>query len=314
MKTVFSNSQCTHVWAQQTQEHGHSASMSFRGACLYSYSTLIAEIVDVSTAVSVMAGAERKVALLTSHTYSPTTSSKHMPAARRAVANLRSFYVPMLDHAANLKYLEAEYRVQAAKLLRVRELGSWHRERLTKLARDVADYARSFNLSAPVVDYHEDYAKATDRMARLAANPKRAARIALTEQRNAARREREAIADVARNVERLAEWRAGTTGTYGGLRDEKDGAYLRMLGGNVQTSLGAHVPAKDAQRAIKFIAEAARRGGWAHCEERPDAVIQIGAFTLNRVDPNGDIKAGCHFIQWREIAAIALKLGMEVAV
>jgi hypothetical protein len=312
MKTVFTNAQCAHVWAQQTQEHGHSASMSFRGARLYSYSTCIAEIVDVPEYVSVQAGGERKVALLSSNTYSSTTSCKHMPAARRAVANLRSFYVPMLDHAGNLKYLEAEYRVQAAKLLRVRELGSWQRERLTELARNVADYARIFNLSAPVVDYGADYAKATNRMERLANDPKRAARIADRERQTANRRAREALAEVARNVERLAEWRAGTTGTYWGLRDEKDGAYLRMLGDNVQTSLGATVPAADAQRAIKFIAEAARRGGWAHCEEIPDAVIQIGAFTLNRVDPNGDIKAGCHFIQWREIAAIALKLGMEV--
>jgi hypothetical protein len=44
----------------------------------------------------------------------------------------------------------------------------------------------------------------------------------------------------------------------------------------------------------------------------PPEPIKVGSFTVSRVDANGDIKAGCHFIQWREIAAIALKLGMAV--
>jgi hypothetical protein len=191
MKTSFTNRQCSHIWAQQTQPHGHSSSMRFDGARLYSYSTCIAEIVDVSEYVSVQAGGERKVALLTSNKYSITTSSTHMPAAHSAVANLRQFTVPMLSHAENLKHLEAEYRAYAAKLMHVRDLHSYTRERLTALARDVADYARIFNLPAPVCGYVADYDKAAYRMARLANDPKREAKRVAREAVNMRREARE---------------------------------------------------------------------------------------------------------------------------
>jgi hypothetical protein len=316
MRTVFPNRQLCHIWAQQTQPHGHSASMSFRGARLYSYSTVIAEIVDVSTAVSVMAGGERKVALLTSRTYSVTTSGKHMPAAYSAVANLRSFYVPMLDHAGNLKYLEATYRERAAKLMRVRELGSWQRENIVDIERDVVDYARIFGLPIPNVDAIADYGKATDRMERLANDPKRvakrAAKRAAREQAKVAREAQEAIARVARDVERLAEWRVGGGTGWSYLKDEKGGAYLRVynsLHGSdiVQTSLGAEVPAEDARRAIRFIRSIfGMPQGWQSNGDK----LTVGAFQVNSIDSNGDIKAGCHFIQWSEIDAIGRQLGV----
>ena len=85
MQTVFTNAMTAHVWAQQSQECGHSGSLSFAGDTLSSYGTPIARIVK---------GRGGPVCLLTSRRYSVTTSG-HCSQARRAFAG-SVFTVPML--------------------------------------------------------------------------------------------------------------------------------------------------------------------------------------------------------------------------
>lgn len=78
-RTVFDNHMVAHVWAQQTQSEGrsHNGNFSFRDSTLYSYSTPIARFTKDKKG--------RKVLLVTSESYSITTSSKHMPALHRAI-------------------------------------------------------------------------------------------------------------------------------------------------------------------------------------------------------------------------------------
>jgi hypothetical protein len=120
--------------------------------------------------------------------------------------------------------------------------------------------------------------------------------------------EREYAAQVARDVERLADFRAGlplTTCAY--MRDVNGGAYLRISGDNVQTSLGAHVPVADARRVISFI----RAYQSGKCPPpRDGAQYNVGAFHIDTLYTNGDIKAGCHYIQFAEIDAIGRALGV----
>src|SRR5678815_4422128 len=107
MKTVFTNRQAIHVWAQQTQDAGHSANVSFRGPTLYSYSTPIAHFIRPN------------VCLITTERYSNTTSGKHMPRYNDIPPGVTAFRVPWIgvdggrapdgSHESNLDYLVQEY-------------------------------------------------------------------------------------------------------------------------------------------------------------------------------------------------------------
>jgi hypothetical protein len=79
-----------HVWAQRTQEHGRSANgnYSFDGDTLYSYSTPIAKFWQGTRG--------RTFALITSETFSVTTSGKHMPSAYNIPNVSGTFNVPFI--------------------------------------------------------------------------------------------------------------------------------------------------------------------------------------------------------------------------
>ncbi len=84
MKTVFTNSQLAHVWAQLSQPNGRSGSMFFEGAKLYSYGLhyLLAQVHTVKG---------RRFALINETRYSNTTC-KHRYDAWRAVMGLMPYF------------------------------------------------------------------------------------------------------------------------------------------------------------------------------------------------------------------------------
>jgi len=86
MKTVFSNRELTHVYAQQSQHYGRSANMFFEGTELYSYGKhyLLAEFIDNETV------------LINDTGYSNTTS-KHISLAISATSHKRQFFVKETD-------------------------------------------------------------------------------------------------------------------------------------------------------------------------------------------------------------------------
>jgi len=86
MKTVFSNRELTHVYAQQSQHYGRSANMFFEGTELYSYGRhyLLAEFIDNETV------------LINDTGYSNTTS-KHISLAISATSHKRQFFITETD-------------------------------------------------------------------------------------------------------------------------------------------------------------------------------------------------------------------------
>jgi hypothetical protein len=120
MAKVFANRQVAHVWATQSQDEGRSANgnFSFHGAALYSYSTVIGRFVETVDG--------RRAVLINSNHYSRTTSSKHMPALRRALSSdILSFSVPDVDgnswgHARNLASMVASVSESIERSAKVR--------------------------------------------------------------------------------------------------------------------------------------------------------------------------------------------------
>ena len=85
MRTVFSNAETAHVWAQQIQDYGRNSkeSLWFEGPALYSYRTVIAYI-------------HEGVCYYTTESYSVTTTS-HVSDARSAASHMPQIGVPELD-------------------------------------------------------------------------------------------------------------------------------------------------------------------------------------------------------------------------
>jgi hypothetical protein len=80
---------------------------------------------------------------------------------------------------------------------------------------------------------------------------------------------------------------------------------LRIDGDEVVTSRGARFPISHAKRALAFIRRV-REFGQAYV--RNGHTIHLGPYALDRIEPDGTVKAGCHVVSWKEIERIASAL------
>jgi hypothetical protein len=80
---------------------------------------------------------------------------------------------------------------------------------------------------------------------------------------------------------------------------------LRVLGDEVQTSLGARFPASHARRGLAFINKV-RESGQEYV--RNGRTIHLGHYVIDRIEPDGTVHAGCHVVKWEEIERIAPQL------
>lgn len=333
MKTVFDNRQLAHVWAQQTQPTGHSNSMSFDGPVLYSYQTPIACIYPDTHPDRF--NVQGRVVLVASETYSRTTSGKHIPAMYRALRGGEMYFaVPHVltdsrdgyngarhslgratvgTHDQNLEYLRVEFDKEAKRQERTRDYSP---ERMRYLAIDCDAYARAFGLESleqstvvcPAREQEISALRAARRLKR--ETPAYLAKKALEDEQRARRHAENARLSFAREAERRGEWLAGGTVPWYGT-DEGGGAYLRLMPDRVETSQGAHVPLADARRAITFIRlQRDHNSEWRDRGIVPRGYVPVGAFKVDHIAANGDIKAGCHFIRFAEIDKIGKLLGV----
>lgn len=332
-QTVFDNAMVAHVWAQRDQSEGrsHNGNFSFRGDTLFSYRTPIGRFVNIDGDRS------RYVVLVTSKSYSITTSGKHMPALNRAlydggyrgaftVPELGSYYAEgptKAEHEANLAYLVTEYQDRAAKVQRMRDYYgdvSTLRADLLKLADAALLYAETFKLEPPTFDHCGDARRVFE--ARAARDTKRntpaaiAKREADRERREAAKA-RAAELERAESAERIDAWRNGDPVTlrHGEGRDEAGGALLRVKGATLETSLGVKVPLAEAVRVFRFV-KLCRRGDELPADEpnivwkRNGANVPVGHFQVDWISATGTFRAGCHMIHWPEIERAARAAGV----
>lgn len=318
MKTVFSNQQCAHVWAQQSQATGRGSSVKFDGPSFKSYGTTIARFVRTAPTGH---GTARDVVLLSSQSYSTTTNGKHKGLVQRALRNgVDTYAVPTLeyggwnrsdlDHAANLAYLVEQYRERGESLMRAAALYQDDEEQLRDgLAQtlDVATcYARDFGLPDPAPREISPASAARQIWARQERlNPGREAqRLAVSIRHREAERVR-AAENAARDAVNRPLWRAGDRSIYR-CDCEQGGAMLRLMstktaatgepddhyGKVVQTSHGANAPLADAQRGMRLWRKYVDAGAVYPVENSP--IMRLGHFALDSIDAAGNVRAGCH--------------------
>jgi hypothetical protein len=116
----------------------------------------------------------------------------------------------------------------------------------------------------------------------------------------AAKSRREAEEKRRRALSSADEWRAGGGHHY--LLNIIP-TMLRLEGNDVVTSRGARFPISHAKRALSLIravinrAEEWRRNGHS---------CHLGHYSIDRIEANGTVHAGCHVVGWDEIERIAL--------
>lgn len=301
----MNNSQVAHLWANQSRDSARGSNMFFDGRDIYSYGRhfKIATIVERK-------GKGRAV-LFTTRSYSSSTGKhkNHVSGALRGL-NMPVFYVPELDahahgltadrHARNRESYKADIASVLQSAARARSHAAFYVERAEGLTADANEYAAFFNLAWRL--------KAPN------AGAEGMAKIRETVKKHAARaaaRTRKAQKELTAKYEKAAaEFRAGADLTtlmrdYRGVRGVNGGSLLRIQGDNVQTSRGAEVPIADARRACMFVATIRARGEtWQRNGER----FPVGDFQLDRVSAEGDVNAGCHFIEWSEVVHLSMLL------
>lgn len=268
MRTKFSNSELTHIWAQQSQESGRGSNMYFEGPSIYSYGRHfeIARFVD------------KGHVLFTSRGYSPTTA-KHKSYTLRAISHKTIFTVPSFeDHHENAEYYLTHYKEEIEKASRARKSGEWHLAHAQDYRHEAQEYARLF---AKFLSAKEK--KAISAMADIDEKVLEACRKRLAEEQKRA---------IAKRKEDIEKWRAGETQICAIRSLKKIFLRLNSTTEEIETSWGARVPLKAAKLLWHMIKA-----------EKPVHGFSIGNYTVVSYI-GGILKIGCHAIEQNEIDRI----------
>lgn len=98
-------------------------------------------------------------------------------------------------------------------------------------------------------------------------------------------------------------YRGGTPGTL-----------LRVNGEEIETSQGARVPLAAAPMVWALV-QRVKRSGQPYTPGTIGAAsrVRIGDYPLDAIDADGTLRAGCHCIEYAELARMAAALGLEAA-
>ena len=301
MKTVFSsNSQLSHVWAQQKQVSGKTKNMFFSGTKIYSYGMhyLAAEI---------HVKGKNKLALINSHRYSNTTS-KHLSDIRSALRDI----VPCVETKTpgDLKLARAELDeiaknginevLKRSKITSQDEIESAMQYGLMYNYVE-ANRLRTFLGMKGIVPKKSDIAKARKHLEKRLARYKELNTPEMIEKKRI-ETEKRAKKQELKKLEALQEsvnkFRLGERVNLSELSYD----LLRVQGDSVVTSRGAQVPLNSAIALLKRI----KQGG----KIRGEIVGDFTAESILAVESDKIVKIGCHKIKLSEAESV---LGVYIA-
>ena len=296
-KHVFGTSEIPHLWAHRTQDEARNrqGNLYFNGDTIYSYGSHF----PIARHVGNKSGDH--AILFTTATYSVTTSG-HCSAVRSAIpSGIPVFHVPEVypdtrtvkeSHEENLKRYAETIEEHVAKCARARLSFNkeWHHAQAEELRNEALAYCKFFGLPKPNIKPIPALdSRLLEKIRKLEA--KRAA-----EQAEQTKRERaEAI---ARQAQLIEQWRAGQ---YSGCFYDVP-VMLRIDGHEVLTSRGVRFSVSHAKRALAFVRKV-RESGQAYVHN--GHTIHLGSYAIDRIEPDGTVKAGCHVVCWQEIERIA---------
>ena len=289
MKTVFSKDMVAHVWAQQNQQEGRTATGNFyfTDKTLYSYGNhfIVGKFEQFKG---------NRCILMSTRTYSVTTSSQQA-IARQAIRNtpLPVFYVPCPEEfgVANKTMWDREIKALLEKAATARTKRDSIMREVADLATMANSYAAFFELpwTVEVPALSEEFC----------ANIRKGNKERALQER--IRKETKERAEAHIKATCVSEWLLGVSDSIP-YRYRPQDALLRVRGDEVQTSHGATVSISEALGVLPLI---------RHCRQMETGVVatgrthHIGQFPVKEIMSNGDMVVGCHSIKWGEIEKIA---------
>lgn len=294
MKTVVNSEQVAHLWAHKAQSEARNSnnSLFFRDSTIYSYGSHfpIARHIE---------GADVNAVLFTTKDYSVTTA-KHKSFVARAIP-----FATAVIHVTNptdklgvssLDEIQKRIDLAIQSIERARTNIGW---RIEALNREVLEFSVAAKLirSRRKVKAPGDAWFNSMREKMIKGETLRVERLKKKEETSAKRR----IEQQEKDRAQLAAWLAGGDCQFPwSFRNE--GCYLRAYGDEVQTSLGARVPLADVKTALPFVLSTIQTGG---SFETNGHVVKLGAFVLDAITSDGEVKAGCHLFKKSEVLRFA---------
>lgn len=294
MKLIHNNDMVAHLWANQSQSEARNSngSLYFHGPIIYSYGSHFPIARRVDGAV-----------LITSRGYSVTTS-QHISKVRRACSHLTEFTVDNVlatsesEHRENLGILLGESCALLIKSARARSNSDFYLNQALAIRARMRDYAAQFLPSYIVPEISQQEIDGLLEKAKKQAAEKREK----TAQRNAALKEKaEQERQEFYNFERdsISYDSDKIVGTL--IRYNKDK-------NRVESSKGAECPVKHALDLYRYM-EWLKNHKETYSRYQSNRIHHLGNFTVNSIDKDSTLVAGCHTIKWPEIKRFADSMG-----
>ena len=299
-RCVFPNREIPHLWAHQTQDEARNGTGSFyfRGATIYSYGSHF----PIATHVT---GSQGQAGILLTSRKNSVTTSQHISAVSRSIPpNKPVFTVPHLmlgfsdredtyQHEKNIRHYTEDVADNVSVCARARSFYAkeYRHERAVELRKEALAYASFFGLPEPSIDPVPEMD--SEKMAAIKSREAKASAKKTAETKRKAEEDRVRWAQVAE------QWR---NGEYHHFLPYSLPTMLRIEGDEVVTSRGARFPISHAKRGLVLVrAVMARAEDW----HRNGHSCHLGHYSIDRIEANGTVHAGCHVVTWEEIERIA---------
>lgn len=284
MQTVFSNSELPHIWANGAQHSGRNSgdTFYFSGDTIYSYGSHFA--------IAKHFYAEN-ITLVNNNSYSITTAA-HISKTINAI---RGKYIEVNEptantkqaHRENYKQLLVEINDYQKKFVRARTNKDFCLSLIESLTANANEYSKIFKLGhkSIALQFSEDEIKKALK-------------------KEADKKKQEKAERLKKDKGYLTQWKKGEAVP---ILLYSYPVMLRVKGDDVETSHGAKFPKTHAPLAWRVVKNCvANKRAW----QTNGKSIHLGHYQVDKIDINGNLKAGCHLVSYAEIERIAKELNL----
>ena len=289
-KSLCSNYEVCHVFATQSQDEGYcNGTISFNRNVIKSYAAPIAVILDPV----------KRIALITTHKYSVTTSV-HTDMIMNALSHYDCIYAYDID-LFDKKYKASNKRIHESNII---IMINGLKEVIRKQARArTSNYSIAYMLQLNNLHKYVKYfriASLLTKEQRKIYNSTIITPAMTADELKHVAKQREKEKDIL--VTNILEFHSNMRAYIHSAKY----AYLRLNDDRtrIETSKGSQVLIEHARVLWNAIQRTKRAGK----EYIPTIEIKIDYYTLTRIDPNGTAHIGCHTIPYSESESIAKQL------
>lgn len=330
-KVWGSHAEAAHIWAHWQTNNAPEGRSNY-GTLFWREDVIYSHRVSYPIAVQLRMGIGedyKQIVFITTDTYSSTTSG-HIADVRRATSHYEQVYVPqvVLVRIAEMSVLDDWHKEKKA----LRVLGDFYKDWLlndskTEFERGMkAILPSSISTANSTINYNQRQlikfyellklgrCGTTFRQEwpvqlnnRLLEREKRTLELENgREERTRINREKRQAALERKNAGLIQQWIAGEVHYTRALADMPK-VYMRVYNEDIQTSHGASFPVSHAKRAFDLVLHCKKTGSvW----EKNGKSMHLGNFQIDKIDGEGNVKAGCHFVTWDQIERCAVELGI----